>query len=922
MNRLSSATIRLLSSSQVITSVVSVVKELIENSLDASATNIDVKLENFGFDKIEVRDNGNGIKAADAPVMGVKHYTSKINSHEDLERLETYGFRGEALGSICCIAEVQITTKTAADQFSTLYILDSSGHVSSQKPSHLGQGTTVSVLKLFKNLPVRKQYYSTTKKCKEEIKKIQDLLMAYGILKPELRIVFTHNKAVVWQKSKVPDHKMAFMSVLGTATMSNMVPFQHQCSDPEIFIRGFLPKPVADTALTCLSSSERSFIFINNRPVHQKEILKMVRLYYSQCLNKDSSRCYPIFFMNIVLPASSLDVNLTPDKTQVMLLNKESVLLAIENVLRSVYPASVMQENDKADVKAESVVVNEKEYVDVNLDKKICVGNEDPEEHHLCSSVTYTVEDQNEVCLKQPIQSTDNIHDHDNRGISGIVGEKTDLFHSNLYKTSQEENQNDYGLTFTIDDNILMDTQANQDINLPCTEQTKQVEINETRPLNNSPDIIEEDWSKGVALKDSRGEKLEPVKIIGIKAECDVGVDDRFNSTDKSIRKTTNVVSEKSGFVTAYDLISNRVIKKPMSAVNIFMQEHRSTIVEENPKASIEDISSRAEELWEQLSQEEKLKYEDKAAKDLQRYSTQTAKASDQSIQKLPREVEKRHRLASGHSSAQKVKLKTPLSNQQILDKLFQSQAEKKKIIQPIKTVPIPFRLSTLKEILFKVPVQQNSKAKEFSLISKLNYPGAWITVSEEKIKLLNPYRVEEALLFKRLMEKHKISAEKLESPILLTDRLLGGPEYLDVLSRMQKNSPKLNGIINLSDLRLTANGFQIKMIPGTSVEHKHFEIEGMSSILPFYGVSDLKEILSCVLNKNAKELCECRPLKVLNYLEGEAVRLSRQLPLNLSEDDVHDTLHRMKQQLGIDITGCIHGRSFFHHLIDIPDSG
>uniref|UniRef100_Q0VA67 Pms1 protein n=1 Tax=Xenopus tropicalis TaxID=8364 RepID=Q0VA67_XENTR len=140
MHCLPSATIRLLSSSQVITSVVSVVKELVENALDANATSIEIKLENFGFDKIEVRDNGKGIKSDDTPVMGVKHYTSKINSHDDLETLETYGFRGEALASICSVAEVHIATKTLEDDFSKLYILDSSGHVVSQKPSHLGQG--------------------------------------------------------------------------------------------------------------------------------------------------------------------------------------------------------------------------------------------------------------------------------------------------------------------------------------------------------------------------------------------------------------------------------------------------------------------------------------------------------------------------------------------------------------------------------------------------------------------------------------------------------------------------------------------------------------------------------------------------------------------------------------------------------------
>ncbi|XP_067597319.1 PMS1 protein homolog 1 isoform X7 [Pseudorca crassidens] len=220
MKQLPAATIRLLSSSQIITSVVSVVKELIENSLDAGATSIDVKLENYGFDKIEVRDNGEGIKANDAPVMAVKYYTSKIRGHEDLENLTTYGFRGEALGSICCVAEVLITTRTAADNFSTQYVLDGSGHIISQKPSHLGQGTTVTALRLFKNLPVRKQFYSTAKKCKEEIKKVQDLLINYGILKPDVRIVFVHNKIGDSTKRLFHPRNVCFLTMTTSKTCS------------------------------------------------------------------------------------------------------------------------------------------------------------------------------------------------------------------------------------------------------------------------------------------------------------------------------------------------------------------------------------------------------------------------------------------------------------------------------------------------------------------------------------------------------------------------------------------------------------------------------------------------------------------------------------------------------------------------------
>ncbi|KAM4697813.1 PMS1 protein homolog 1 [Rhinophrynus dorsalis] len=920
MHHLPSSTIRLLSSSQVITSVVSVVKELVENALDANATNIDIKLDNFGFDKIEVRDNGNGIKAADTPVMGIKHYTSKIKSHEDLEMLETYGFRGEALASVCSVAEVQITTKTAADEFSTQYILDSNGHVVSQKPSHLGQGTTVCVLKLFKNLPVRKQYYSTTKKCKEEIRRIQDLLMAYGIIIPGLRVVFTHNKEVIWQKSKVSDHKMSFMSVLGTAVMSSMVPFEHQSDDQEILINGFLPKPEVSNTLTSLSSSERSFLFINRRPVHHKDILKMVRLHYNQSLKKDSPRCYPLFFMNITLPTSSVDVNLTPDKTQIMLQDKESVLLAVENVLRSVYPGSVILETDKADMMSEDIVINSTQPADAQLGKKNISGIKDSNENNSSINNNGQAEKELEVCLKHQIFNTDNIPDPDKGEVSGINYESSD---QSINSLTGDESQKDYGLTFAIGDNILKSTQPNNDFKSPYVGHDAEIETCKKATLIDGHEISDVNWSKGNALKNSIFGDIEPVKILGPRVESDVensrdtNNDQRHENTKKEI---SNGISGKSGFITAYDLISSRAIRKPLSSIDLFMQDHRSKLLDD-PKANMEDVSLIAERLWNQLNQEEKQRYEEKAAKELQRYNLQTTKATEQNIQKS-RETEKRQKLTSGHSSAQKVKLKTALSNQQILDKLFHSQTEKKKTTPPIKIVQVAFSLRTLKQRLCKLPENQTSGVEEFCLISKLSFPGAWIVASESKITLLNPYRAEEAMLFKCLVENHKIAAEKLESPVILTDRLLGGSQYLDALSDMQRGSPKINGEIYFTDSRLTANGFQIKIIPGMSFAESHIEIEGMASSLPFYGISDLKEILNSAMNKKSKELCDCRPLKVLNYLEGEAVRLSRQMPYNLSKDDVSDTLNRLKQQLGNGSKGCIHGRPFFHHLTDLPETG
>ncbi|XP_009872490.1 PREDICTED: PMS1 protein homolog 1 isoform X2 [Apaloderma vittatum] len=766
MKQLPAETIRLLSSSQVITSVVSVVKELLENSLDASATNIDIKLENYGFNKIEIRDNGSGIKADDVPVMAVRYYTSKISSSEDLERLTTYGFRGEALGSICCVSEVLVTTKTATDNFSTQYALDSNGHITSKKPSHLGQGTTVTVLKLFKNLPVRKQFYSTNRKCKEELKKVQDLLTAYGIIKPDLRITLTHNKAVIWQKTRVSDHKMACMSVLGTAVMGSMVPFQHHSEDPEINLSGFLPKAESDSSLTSLSSSERSFVFINNRPVHPKEILKLIRQYYSLVTHKDCARFYPVCFLNITVPASAVDVNLTPDKTQVLLHDKESVLLAVENVLKSLYgplPATVPGESNKTDVTSEDKFVHRTEQTDVAVNEMGPSGNDDLHAH--ASFLSFSSDVQNcqagkktEICLNHQTFCGDNVCSRLNKNEFS----ESDAFPVSSLDLLCEEQQIGQNMTDTESDGVLVDPKSRRpDEHLLSSDNVDEIETNEEALVpKDLPEISADNWSMGNGLKNHLGDNLEPVKILlpeagGTVSKQNEQSDDPHISHQSSTKR--NVISDKFGHVKAYDLISSRIIKKPKSAMGFFTQECRPKLIADNPKTNMEDILLEIEEQWKNLNKEEK-------------------------------------------------------------------------------------------------------------------------------------------------------------------KNLVGGSQYMAALCKMQKDHQSFNGSSYLSDPRLVANGFQIKLIEGSSATESHLEIEGMANCLPYYGVSDLKEILNAIVNRNAKEVYECRPLKVINYLEGEAVRLARQLPLHLSKEDVQNTIYRMKQQLGKENKGCVHGRPFFHHLTDIPE--
>ncbi|XP_068186237.1 PMS1 protein homolog 1 [Antennarius striatus] len=858
MKQLPPDTVRLLSSSQVITSVVNVVKELMENSLDAGASSIDVKLENYGLDRIEVRDNGHGIKAEDTAVMAVRHFTSKICSQEDLERLETYGFRGEALGSICAVAEVAVITKTEDDDVSIQYTLNPTGGIVSQKPSHLGQGTTVSVLKLFKNLPVRRQYYSSTKKCKDELKQVQDLLLAYAIIKPDLRLTLVHNKVVVWQKAKVANHRSALVATLGSGTVGNLLPCHHHQEQPEILLEGFFPKPGADFSSTSSSNPDKTFIFVNNRPVHQKDIMKLLRQHYAAQYPDDSARSrYPILMLKVAVPPSSVDVNLTPDKTQVLLHDKEAVLTALEAFLVSLYgyrppPPGPLQ-----------------------TDQEHGVGRDGGLSTHT------------DNFLKDAVKAN---------GANAPLGRQT----SNSSSSSS-----------IAEDWIVNQTPAGLVCNdQSCSQPAESLEDTTASGLDKN-ELSAEDWSGGTAVTDPvSGEPLQPVIIFqpSRNNQCD---SDEIKNQSNSGKKTFNAITEKRAALTAYDLISNRATRAPLSAAALFEKEARGEVLREKPAASLQDISTAVHERWKNLGEEDRKKYEDKAQKHLELHQQKTKLASE----------------GPGETSTappRGQKRKAPPSNQKLLDQLFSAQPQKKSRSPASKPwQPLPCSVPLLRRQLQRLSSQSGASAEPrgLRLVNRLASQSAWVILCGQRLTLLNPFRVEEALLFKRLLEKNILPAARLQDPIQLTDGTLGGAEYKEALCGMEKQSPEPNGVVLFSDPRLVANGFKIQLLPGLSSAERHLEVTAMADYVPFLGVEDLREILTAVVLRKAKTVKECRPLKVTNYLQGEAVRLARQLPTNVSREDVEDTLLRMQRQLGDDIQTCIHGRPFLHRLCDVPST-
>eukprot|EP00042_Codosiga_hollandica_P027852 m.141701 g.141701 ORF g.141701 m.141701 type:complete len:348 (+) comp52604_c0_seq1:153-1196(+) len=275
---LSAATASIISSGQVIVSIKSAVKELIENALDASATTIDVRLDGAGVDRIVVADNGCGISPADAASMAVHACTSKINSFEDLEELETYGFRGEALHSLCSVSNVSISTASHSDSLRTEYQLGQRGEILSERKSAAnGAGTTVTVRDIFSAIPVRRKAYDKPDVRKAEVLAIQELLYTYALIHPTVRFSLKNSPQpiVSWIKQKTSTTRETLGVIFGADLASSLTSIS--TSDGDVTLTAWLPLPSANPRLVTRAANDRTYVFVNKRPILSKNLLKCFR---------------------------------------------------------------------------------------------------------------------------------------------------------------------------------------------------------------------------------------------------------------------------------------------------------------------------------------------------------------------------------------------------------------------------------------------------------------------------------------------------------------------------------------------------------------------------------------------------------------------------------------------------------------------
>lgn len=311
---------------EVIERPASVVKELVENSLDAGATHVEIILQKAGRELIRVTDNGSGMTPENAHLSLERHATSKIRSFEDLTTVVSMGFRGEALPSIASISHFTLRTRTPNTDTAHEIRLEG-GQIISEGPTAGDIGTSISVAHLFYNVPARRKFLKSDS---TELSQCVDLVKALAIAHPQVGFRLMEGRRSLLEVSAGQDLETRLKAIFGAETITLLLPVQAQQGDD--CLKGFV-SPLGQYQPT----RQKIFFFINSRPVDSKIFHQALREAYG--LHMGPGR-YPCAFLFLQLPAHQVDVNVHPAKREVRFRTEREKLTFLVQALSAVLHTS------------------------------------------------------------------------------------------------------------------------------------------------------------------------------------------------------------------------------------------------------------------------------------------------------------------------------------------------------------------------------------------------------------------------------------------------------------------------------------------------------------------------------------------------------------------------------------------------------
>ncbi len=309
---------------EVVDRPVNVVKELIENSIDAQASEIRVIVKKAGKSLIQVIDNGFGIPSEDIDMAFERHTSSKIRSIKDLENLSTLGFRGEALASIAAVSRVEIISRVEFEE-KGVHLLIEGGKIIDKKKISCPIGVNIQVKNLFYNLPARQKFLKTDA---TELGHITDILQRYSLAHPELHFIYRHNNLDILNCPASNDLRTTVFHIYGKKIAKFMEPFDYSDKDDNFKLSGLLGHPQ-------IAKKNRSYssLFINQRYIISDVLFRAVNEAYEGTLMVSK---YPFFIVFLELDPYVIDFNVHPKKLHVRFEKEDAIYNKVYNVIRSI----------------------------------------------------------------------------------------------------------------------------------------------------------------------------------------------------------------------------------------------------------------------------------------------------------------------------------------------------------------------------------------------------------------------------------------------------------------------------------------------------------------------------------------------------------------------------------------------------------
>ena len=304
---------------EVVQRPASVVKELMENAVDASGTEIKVIVKEAGKTSIQVIDNGLGMSETDARMSLERHATSKISKTEDLFTLRTMGFRGEALASIAAVAQMSMKTRIQENELGTEIVVEAS-EVKSQNPDSTPQGTSISIKNLFYNIPARRNFLKSNG---VEMRHIVEEFQRVALARPEISFSLFQNDLVSYQ---LPKGKLTqrIVQLFGKSYQEQLAAVQE--STPHLAINGYIGKPES-----AKKTRGEQFIYVNNRFIKSGYLNHAIMQAYEGLIRSDQ---FPFYVLMIEIDPAHIDVNVHPTKTEIKFVDERTVYGVMKAAVR------------------------------------------------------------------------------------------------------------------------------------------------------------------------------------------------------------------------------------------------------------------------------------------------------------------------------------------------------------------------------------------------------------------------------------------------------------------------------------------------------------------------------------------------------------------------------------------------------------